>query len=89
MFAVIEHLNPAGLVKLFGEAHRTLRKGGLILLTTPAAWSDGLLQVLARLNLVSAEEIKEHVYVYTLPLIGWYFGKAGLKWKRCVSVILS
>lgn len=32
---------------------------------------------MARLNLVSDEEIKEHVYLYTLPLLGWYFGKAG------------
>jgi hypothetical protein len=55
------HLSPASLVKLFGEAHRTLQKGGSILLATPAAWSDGLLQMLARLNLVSEEEIKEHV----------------------------
>jgi SAM-dependent methyltransferase len=82
MLAVIEHLNPVSLVQLFGEAHRTLRKEGIILLTTPAAWSDGLLQVMSRLNLVSEEEIKEHVYVYTLPLIGWYFGKAGFEMDK-------
>jgi SAM-dependent methyltransferase len=82
MLAVIEHLNPASLVQLFGEAHRTLRKEGMILLTTPAAWSDGLLQMMSRLNLVSEEEIKEHVYVYTLPLIGWYFGKAGFEMDK-------
>ena len=82
MLAVIEHLNPVSLVQLFGEAHRTLRKEGIILLTTPAAWSDGLLQMMSRLNLVSEEEIKEHVYVYTLPLIGWYFGKAGFEMDK-------
>jgi hypothetical protein len=26
---------------------------------------------------VSKEEINEHVYNYTLPLLGWYFGSAG------------
>jgi SAM-dependent methyltransferase len=82
MLAVIEHLSPASLVQLFGEAHRTLRKEGMILLTSPAAWSDGLLQMMSRLNLVSEEEIKEHVYVYTLPLIGWYFGKAGFEMDK-------
>jgi hypothetical protein len=46
-------------------------------MTTPAAWSDGLLHTLARVGLVSAEEINEHVYAYTLPTIGWYFGQAG------------
>lgn len=31
---------------------------------------------MARVHLVSEEEINEHVYAYTLPLLGWYFGKA-------------
>ena len=31
------------------------------------------------MHLVSPEEINEHVYVYTLPLLGWYFGKAGFE----------
>ncbi len=77
MLAVVEHLNPNSLVKLFQEAHRTLRVGGLMIITTPAAWSDGILRTMARLRLVSSEEINEHVYAYTLPLLGWYFGRAG------------
>jgi hypothetical protein len=28
---------------------------------------------------VSKEEIDEHVFAYTLPLIGWYFGAAGFE----------
>jgi hypothetical protein len=32
---------------------------------------------MARVRLVSPEEINEHVYAYTLPLLGWYFGRAG------------
>lgn len=77
MLAVIEHLNPASLVLLFHEAYRTLQPGGLAIITTPTAWSNGLLHWMARVNLVSAEEISEHVYAYTLPLLGWYYGKAG------------
>jgi SAM-dependent methyltransferase len=77
MLAVIEHLDPTSLVALFREIHRTLEPGGMLIITTPAAWADGLLRTLARLHLVSPEEINEHVYAYTLPLLGWYFGCAG------------
>jgi SAM-dependent methyltransferase len=77
MLAVVEHLNPSSLVILFAEVRRILQPGGVLIITTPAAWSGGLLNAMARLNLVSDEEIKEHVYLYTLPLLGWYFGKAG------------
>jgi SAM-dependent methyltransferase len=76
MLAVVEHLNPAILVQLFQEVHRTLQPGGLLIVTTPAAWSDGLLRWMACVGLVSAEEIEEHTFAYTLPLLGWYFGKA-------------
>ena len=77
LLAVIEHIDPTNLVQLFQEVYRTLAPGGLLILTTPAAWSDGLLRWMARLNLVSKEEIDEHIFVYTLPLLGWYFGAAG------------
>ncbi|MEJ2596695.1 MAG: class I SAM-dependent methyltransferase [Anaerolineales bacterium] len=76
MLAVIEHLNPENVVNLFRETNRVLCPGGLVFVTTPAAWSGFLLNLFANLKLVSKEEIKEHVYAYTLPLIGWYFGKA-------------
>lgn len=82
MLAVIEHLDPTSLVALFKKSYRTLQPGSMIVLTTPAAWSDGLLSLLARLNFVSKEEIDEHVYTYTLPLIGWYFGKAGFAMRN-------
>jgi SAM-dependent methyltransferase len=77
MLAVVEHLNPNSLIALLQEAHRTLEPGGMVILTTPAAWSDGLLHFMTRFNLVSTEEINEHVYSYTLPLLGWCFGRAG------------
>lgn len=82
MLAVAEHLNPTSLVTLFAEVRRILQPGGVLIITTPAAWSGGVLNTMARLNLVSAEEIKEHVYLYTLPLLGWYFGKAGFALER-------
>ena len=79
MLAVVEHLSPGSVVSLFTDVYRTLKPGGKLIITTPAAWSDGLLKVLARLKLVSKEEIDEHKFVYTLPLLGWYFGRAGFE----------
>jgi SAM-dependent methyltransferase len=82
MLAVVEHLNPTSLVSLFSEAQRALRPGGMLIVTTPASWSDGLLHAMARIGLVSKEEINEHVYAYTLPLLGWYFGRAGFDMSK-------
>ncbi len=82
MLAVVEHLDPNGLARLFTEIHRILTPGGKVIITTPSAWSDGLLHLMARTGLVSAEEINEHVYAYTLPLLGWYFGKAGFEMHK-------
>ncbi len=82
MLAVVEHLSPDSLIGLFSEAYRTLAPGGVVILTTPAVWSNNLLKLMARLYLVSKEEIDEHVYTYTLPLLGWYFGRAGFEMKK-------
>lgn len=82
MLAVVEHLDPTTLTELFREIYRALKPGGQVIITTPSAWSDGLLHGMARLGLVSAEEINEHVYAYTLPLLGWYFGLAGFPMRK-------
>jgi SAM-dependent methyltransferase len=82
LLAVVEHLNPDSMALLCHEIYRVLRPGGMVIMTTPAAWSDGLLRFMARLRLVSAEEINEHAYAYTLPLIGWYFGQAGFEMRK-------
>jgi len=82
LLAVIEHLDPSKLVLLFIEAYRVLQPGGLVIITTPAAWSDRLLRWMANISLVSPEEIEEHAFTYTLPLIGWYFGKAGFSMDK-------
>lgn len=82
LLAVVEHLDPASMAKLFKETYRVLQLGGMVIMTTPAVWSDGLLKAMARLGLVSAAEIDEHAYTYTLPLLGWYFGQAGFEMEK-------
>jgi SAM-dependent methyltransferase len=77
LLAVVEHLNPDNMALLFKEIYRVLNPGGQVILTTPAAWSDGILRFMARVGFVSKEEIDEHTYTYTLPILGWYFGQAG------------
>jgi SAM-dependent methyltransferase len=89
LLAVIEHLNPESLIFLFSEIYRTLHPGGRLILTTPAAWSDGLLRLMARFHLVSQEEINDHVFSYTLPLLGWYFGKANFSLEKLELDILK
>jgi SAM-dependent methyltransferase len=82
LLAVVEHLNPHSMAALFTETYRVLQPDGVVIMTTPAAWSDGLLRFMARIGLVSAEEIREHAYAYTLPLLGWYFGRAGFEMTK-------
>ncbi len=82
LLAVVEHLNPDSMAILFRECWRVLSPGGILILTTPAAWADGILHAMAHLNLVSAEEIHEHAFAYTMPLIGWHFGQAGFQMSK-------
>jgi len=82
MLAVAEHLDPAALEQLCGECRRVLAPGGRLVLTTPAARADRLLRFMARVGLVSREEIDEHKYAYTPALLGWYFGRAGFEMTK-------
>jgi len=82
LLAVVEHLNPTSLTGLFREIYRALQPGGQVIITTPAAWSDRLLHFMADFHLVSKEEIDEHIYAYTLPLLGWYFGQGGFSMDK-------
>lgn len=64
MLAVFEHIEPANLVSTLKEVNRVLKPEGVYILTTPAAWTDRLLKILAKLKLVSKEEIEEHKDTY-------------------------
>ena len=75
--AVIEHLEPAGLPYLLAEIRRVLKPGGLLVLTTPHAFADGILRSLARLGLVSQEEIDEHKSLFHHRHIRGLLAQAG------------
>lgn len=60
ILAVVEHLDRPILARLCGEAHRVLKPGGQFIATTPASWTGPILTMLAKLGLLSKEEIEEH-----------------------------
>ncbi len=65
MLAVVEHIEPHRVLSLLREIYRVLEPEGIFILTTPAAWVDGLLRAMARVRLVSPIEISEHKAAYT------------------------
>ncbi|MEO6094745.1 MAG: methyltransferase domain-containing protein [Fibrobacteria bacterium] len=75
--AVIEHLEPAGLPALLAEIRRVLKPGGRLILTTPHAFADGILRLLARMRLVSKEEIDEHKSLFRHRQIRDMLAQAG------------
>jgi glycosyltransferase involved in cell wall biosynthesis len=84
MLAVFEHLEPSRLVNLLDEVHRVLTPGGLFVMTTPAAWTDPILDVMSRMGLVSAHETGEHKQTYTHETLTTtfaqtHFGTRGLR----------
>ena len=82
LLAVIEHVEPDVAIRFLREAYRALMPGGRLIVTTPAAWTDGLLHLMAKLRVVSPEEIHEHAFAYTLPTLGCCLGQAGFELKK-------
>jgi len=61
--AAIEHVDRPDI--LLNETHRVLKRGGLLILTTPDKKSRSLLEILAyKLNLLSKQELKDHKRYY-------------------------
>ncbi len=77
MLAVFEHIEPARLVALVGDIRRVLRPGGVYILTTPAAWTDGLLRIMAKLKLVNPVLIAEHKDAYSPATISRILQRGG------------
>jgi SAM-dependent methyltransferase len=77
--AVFEHIEPDRLVELTAEVRRVLKPDGQYVMTTPAAWTGGILALMARLRLVSSEEIDEHKDAYSRTQILSVLERAGFR----------
>lgn len=77
MLAVFEHIPRPHLGPLLAEVRRVLTSGGTFVMTTPAGWTDPILRTMARLRLVSHEEIEEHQDRYDHRIIRSHLENAG------------
>lgn len=77
MLAVFEHIPRDPLIRLLSDIRRVLRHGGTFVMTTPAGWTDPLLRSMARVGLVSPEEIDEHQDRYDQARIREYLTRSG------------
>ncbi len=77
MLAVVEHIDPARLVHVFGEVRRLLRPNGRFILTTPHRCTAGLLRFMSKLRLVSADEIRDHKAAYDVSALVQCLEQAG------------
>jgi len=66
LLAVIEHLNIEQTHKILNNCYSLLKEKGMLIITTPAKWSNKLLIFMSKIGLVSSEEIKEHKKMYNL-----------------------
>ncbi|MFN4149903.1 MAG: class I SAM-dependent methyltransferase [Candidatus Sericytochromatia bacterium] len=82
MLAVFEHIEKDKLIPMIVEIKRVLKDDGIYILTVPAYWTDKLLVILAKIGLVSKEEVEEHKDSYTHKKIFYYLNKSGFSNKN-------
>jgi ubiquinone/menaquinone biosynthesis C-methylase UbiE len=85
MLAVFEHIDNDDLKPMLKEIYRILKKNGILIITTPAPWSDKLLHFMARLGLISAEEIHEHKHNHPKAKIENILSQAGFAKSKIQS----
>lgn len=66
MLAVLEHLDKDQASEIIKICRSMLKKDGILIITTPAHWSEFLLKIFAKFRLVSSEEINEHKHLFSL-----------------------
>jgi len=79
ILAVLEHIEPPNTRPLISEIFRILQKDGLLILTTPAAWTNPLLHRMALLKLVSPVEIYDHKDTFSHKKITALLENCGFK----------
>jgi len=66
MLAVIEHLDKNQASEILKKCYLMLKKDGILIITTPAHWSEIILKIFAKLHVVSPEEISEHKILFSM-----------------------
>jgi len=66
LLAVVEHLYTNQMYKILTNCYSLLKKNGILIVTTPARWSNIILKLMVKMGLVSSEEVGEHKYTYNL-----------------------
>jgi predicted SAM-dependent methyltransferase len=74
MLAVVEHIEYEVAAALLHDIYRVLEPGGILILTTPAAWTDVVLRAMAKVRLVSPVEVSEHKAAYDRTLLSSLLG---------------
>ena len=87
MLAVFEHIEHARLSFVLKEIRRVLSKDGILIITTPAPWSDKPLHYFANFGLISKEEIHEHKHNLTHKKIKEYLKDARFSEKKIKAII--
>lgn len=77
MLASLEHLNWSEAV--LKKIYRALKPGGEIYITSPSPWARPILNVLARLRLIDAEEIHDHKHYFSKKEQSYIIENAGFK----------
>lgn len=84
LLAVIEHLHVAQMYKILDNCYLLLKTNGILIITTPAIWSNPILKFMSKIGLVSSDELDEHKYMYNLNelneiLLGINFKQKNIK----------
>lgn len=82
MLALIEHLPAPRVAELCKEIYRVLAPDGVLFLTTPRPGTNIVLRMMARMHLVSKEEIAEHTHEYGYHEISSLLADAGFLCAR-------
>jgi len=82
MLAVFEHIDENKLKFILSEIKRVLKKEGILIITTPAPWSDRVLHFMARVGLISKEEMEEHKHNYDSKAIRNILVESGFKKEK-------
>lgn len=65
MLAVIEHIYPENVLAVLRQLRRVLKPDGKLIITTPSPWADWLLRAMAKMKMISSEEIDDHKAAYS------------------------